>query len=168
MFNWKWLYGQCVTYWNFVAKGATGELDLLEHFNKIDIITFLLGRKIFRKSDLALAEERKSDIESYVKTLIKLPPKISQSSVLVSFFQRRGTDPERFHQFPQRINRLSRDEETCNSFTDVSSTQEGKNTPRVNDCLNTNPAKEDYAQVSYTNLTFEASGSMERERPLKS
>lgn len=143
-------------------------MDLLEHFNKIDIITFLLGRKIFGKSDLALAEERKSDIESYVKTLIKLPPKISQSSVLVSFFQRRGTDPERFHQFPQRINRLSRDEETCNSFTDVSSTQEGKNTPRVNDCLNTNPAKEDYAQVSYTNLTFEASGSMERERPLKS
>lgn len=87
--------------------------------------------------------------------------------MLVSFFQRRDTDPERFHQFPQRINRLSRDEETCNSFTDVSSTQEGKNTPRVNDCLNTNPAKEDYAQVSYTNLTFEASGSMEREATKK-
>lgn len=68
-----------MTYCNFVAKGATGELDLLEHFNKIDIITFLLGRKIFRKSDLALAEERKSDIESYVKILIKLPPKILQA-----------------------------------------------------------------------------------------
>lgn len=119
-----------------------------------------------RKNDLAPAEERRSDIESYVKILIKLPPKISQSSVF--FCQRRGTDPERYLQFPQRIDRLSGDEETCTSFSDVSSNQEGKNTRQTNDLLKTNQGKEDYAEVSYTNLTFEASGSMEREGPVKS
>lgn len=57
-------------------KGVIGELDLLEYFNKIDIIIFFLGRKIFRKSDLVFVEEWKLDIESYVKILIKFLLKI--------------------------------------------------------------------------------------------
>lgn len=63
-------------YCNFVVKGVIGELDLLEYFNKIDIIIFFLGRKIFRKSDLVFVEEWKLDIESYVKILIKFLLKI--------------------------------------------------------------------------------------------
>lgn len=57
-------------------------------YNKIRTIPYLPGRKIFRKDDLGLAQERKPDLDSYVKQLIKLDPIISQSRLVLDFFEK--------------------------------------------------------------------------------
>ena len=64
------------------------------------------GRKIFQKSDLTLALERRPEIETYMKELLKLEPKVSQSSLVTSFFHRRPNDPECFNQFPLQLNTM--------------------------------------------------------------
>ena len=128
-----------------------GKLTL--HFN------LLSGRKIFRKSDLTLAEERKPDIESYVKKLIKLPPKISQSNIVLSFFKRKQSDPEWFQQFPQGINRLDDDHvdiiDSKDSATE-NTIKEGQQVLQEADLL----YEDDIGEDSYLNPTFEASGSL--------
>ena len=128
-----------------------GKLAL--HFN------LLSGRKIFRKSDLTLAEERKPDIESYVKKLIKLPPKISQSNIVLSFFKRKQSDPEWFQQFPQGINRLDDDHvdiiDSKDSATE-NTIKEGQQVLQEADLL----YEDDIGEDSYLNPTFEASGSL--------
>lgn len=108
---------------------------------------------------MALAEERKPAIDSYIKDLVWLPAKISQSSIVVSFFQRRQTDPEWFQQFPQKINRFG---EHGNSFDQSKAVyiKEDTQEPHITgsfkddiDCL-------DSGHESYMNPSFEASGSV--------
>lgn len=130
---------------------------LMLHFN------LLSGRKIFRRNDLALAEERKPDIESYVKNLIKLPPKISQSNILMSFFTRKQSDPNWFQQFPQGINRLGDDhvdiidsKESTTEITIKEGQQGYQQVLQGADLL----YDDDSGQDSYLNPTFEASGSL--------
>lgn len=65
---------------------------------------FVLGREIFKKSDLQLAEKRKPRISKYIKELLTLAEHISQSSHLVTFFHKRRGDPECFNQFPTQLN----------------------------------------------------------------
>jgi len=111
----------------------------------------LAGKKFFRKSDLALAEERKPAIDSYIKDLIKLPPNISQSSVVVSFFLRRQSDPEIWiQQFPLKINRSS---EHGNNFE--SKTEDIKED--FHEAHRTFKDEPDNELESYMNPTFEAS-----------
>jgi len=122
------------------------------HFNSLS------GRKIFRKSDLALAEERKPDIESYVKKLIKLPPKISQSNIVMSFFERKRSDPGWFQQFPQGINRQGDHVDIIDSkdLMTENTVKEGQQVLQGADLL----YEENSALDSYVNPTFEASGSL--------
>lgn len=123
------------------------------HFN------LLSGRKIFRKSDLALAEERKPDIESYVKKLIKLPPKISQSNIVMSFFKRKESDPVWFQQFPQGINRPGNDHIGIigsKDSTTENTIKEGQQVLQGADLLYEDNSVPD----NYLNPTFELSGSL--------
>ncbi|KAJ7364976.1 hypothetical protein OS493_007610 [Desmophyllum pertusum] len=93
--NLKWSDGSSSIIWRSYNDFFDFQCGLLDSFPEeagsvrgfVRIIPYLPGRKIFRKSDLALAEERKPDIESYIKKLIKLPPKISQSSIWCLFFK---------------------------------------------------------------------------------
>ena len=125
---------------------------LMLHFHSLS------GRKIFRKSDLTLAEERKPDIESYVKKLIKLPPKISQSNIVMSFFERKQSDPEWFQQFPQGIDREGDHVDIIDSkdLMTGKTVKEGQQVLQGEDLFYEN----DSAQDSYMNPTFEASGSL--------
>lgn len=118
----------------------------------------LSGRKIFRKSDLTLAEERKPDIESYVKRLIKLPPKISQSNIVTSFFKRKQSDPEWLQQFPQGINRQGDIVDIIDSkdSTTENTVKESQHVLQGADLLYEDGSGLD----SYLNPTFEASGSL--------
>lgn len=129
---------------------------LMLHFN------LLSGRKIFRRNDLALAEERKPDIESYVKNLIKLPPKISQSNILMSFFKRKQSDPNWFQQFPQGINRLGDDHvdiiDSKESTTEITIKEGQQGCQQV--LQGADLLYDDSGQDSYLNPTFEASGSL--------
>ncbi len=104
---------------------------------------------------MALAEERKPDIESYVKKLIKLPPKISKSGIVVSFFQRRQTDPEWFQQFPQGINQPG--DHHVDSFDSKTEVKIKVSKQVLQD---TDMLYDDSGQDSYLNPTFEASGSL--------
>lgn len=98
-------------------------------------------------------------IASYIKDLIKLPAKISQSSVVVSFFQRKQSDPERFQQFPQNINKLS---ECGNSFESQTENKGVSQEPVNNIGLFKDGV--DNKKETYVNPTFEASGSLSRDR----
>ncbi|XP_078608086.1 SH3 and PX domain-containing protein 2A-like [Branchiostoma floridae x Branchiostoma japonicum] len=51
------------------------------------------ARQFFRRNDRKLAESRRPQIQQYVQQLIRLPQKVSQSSVVLSFFERRPSDP---------------------------------------------------------------------------
>lgn len=119
------------------------------HFNSLS------GRKILRKSDLTLAEERKPEIESYVKKLIKLPPKISQSNIVMSFLKRKQSDPEWFQQLPQGINRQGDHVDISDSkdSTTENTVKEGQQVLQGADLL----YEDDSGQGSYLNPTFEAS-----------
>ena len=133
------------TYYYYCSK-------LILNFNSLS------GRKIFRKSDLTLAEERKPDIESYVKRLIKLPPKISQSNIVMSFFKRKQSDPEWLHQFPQGINRQGDIVDIIDSkdSTTENTVKESQHVFQGADLL----YEDDSGLDSYLNPSFEASGSL--------
>ena len=99
-------------------------------------------------------------IASYIKDLIRLPAKISQSSVVVSFFQRKQSDPECFQQFPQNINKLS---EHGNSFELQTENKEDVSQEPV-DNIGLFKDGVDNQKEYYVNPTFEASGSLSRDR----
>jgi hypothetical protein len=48
----------------------------------------ILGRKIFRRDDLRLAQERKPELNKYMNELLKLNENISQSKLVLDFFAR--------------------------------------------------------------------------------
>ena len=48
---------------------------------------------MFSRSTRQLAETRRPEIEAYIKNLLKLPAKVSQSEMVTSFFTHRATDP---------------------------------------------------------------------------
>ena len=99
-------------------------------------------------------------IASYIKDLIKLPAKISQSSVVVSFFQRKQSDPECFQQFPQNINKLS---DRGDSFESQTENKEGVSQEPVDNIVLYKDGV-DNEKETYLNPTFEASGSLSRDR----
>ena len=139
---------------HFIAATHYYYSKLILNFNSLS------GRKIFRKSDLTLAEERKPDLESYVKRLIKLPPKISQSNIVMSFFKRKQSDPEWFQQFPQGINRQG---DTVDIIESKDSTIENtvKESQHVHVLQGADLLYEDDSGLaSYLNPSFEASGSL--------
>lgn len=68
------------------------------------IIPFLPGKKVFTKSDMKLAEERRPLIEQYLQELLKLPDKISSSLLVISFFEKKASDPQMFKNHPSMLN----------------------------------------------------------------
>ena len=52
------------------------------------IIPYLPGRKIFRRDDLFLAQERKPELNKYMTELLQLKESISQSKLVLDFFAR--------------------------------------------------------------------------------
>ena len=50
-------------------------------------LPFLPGKKLFSRSTRQLAEQRRPDIDDYVQKLIALPPHVSRSDAVLSFFR---------------------------------------------------------------------------------
>ena len=50
-------------------------------------LPFLPGKKLFSRSTRQLAEQRRPDIDDYVQKLTALPPHISRSDAVLSFFR---------------------------------------------------------------------------------
>lgn len=48
----------------------------------------ILGRKIFQRDNLHLAQERKPELNEYMDKLLKLRKSISQSKLVLDFFAR--------------------------------------------------------------------------------
>ncbi|EDO36602.1 predicted protein [Nematostella vectensis] len=67
----------------------------------------LAGREILKKSDQRLAEERRPKIAKYLNDLLLLPPHVSQSLEVFSFFHCSRDDPECFNQFPVKLDSFS-------------------------------------------------------------
>jgi len=163
VFNLTWSDGSLSVIWRSYNDVFDFQCGLLDSFPEeagtvrgfVRIIPYLPGRKILRKSDLTLAEERKPEIESYVKKLIKLPPKISQSNIVMSFLKRKQSDPEWFQQFPQGINRQGDHVDISDSkdSTTENTVKEGQQVLQGADLL----CEDDSGQGSYLNPTFEAS-----------
>jgi len=163
VFNLTWSDGSLSVIWRSYNDVFDFQCGLLDSFPEeagtvrgfVRIIPYLPGRKILRKSDLTLAEERKPEIESYVKKLIKLPPKISQSNIVMSFLKRKQSDPEWFQQFPQGINRQGDHVDSSDSKDSMTenTVKEGQQVLQGADLL----YEDDSGQGSYLNPTFEAS-----------
>ncbi|XP_020615120.1 SH3 and PX domain-containing protein 2B-like [Orbicella faveolata] len=163
VFNLTWSDGSLSVIWRSYNDVFDFQCGLLDSFPEeagtvrgfVRIIPYLPGRKILRKSDLTLAEERKPEIESYVKKLIKLPPKISQSNIVMSFLKRKQSDPEWFQQFPQGINRQGDHVDISDSKDSMTenTVKEGQQVLQGADLL----YEDDSGQGSYLNPTFEAS-----------
>ena len=75
--------------------------------------------------------------------------------MVVSFFQRKQSDPEWFEQFPQNINKLS---EHGDSFE--SRTENKRVLQEPGDCIGLSKDGVDNDKETYMNPTFEASGSL--------
>ena len=56
---------------------------------------------------MKLAEERRPSIEQYLQELLKLPDKVSNSVLVISFFEKKASDP---HMFKNRSSVLNSSE----------------------------------------------------------
>ena len=48
----------------------------------------MIGRQIFKRNDLFLAQKRKPELNKYLEELLKLTEKVSQSKLVLDFFAR--------------------------------------------------------------------------------
>ena len=58
------------------------------HVAKCFIFCGFLGRKIFRRDDLVLAQERKPELNKYMTELLQLKESVSRSKLVLDFFAR--------------------------------------------------------------------------------
>lgn len=96
-----WTDGSCTT-----VRRSHGELfdfqcTLLDRFpiaaganGQARIIPFLPGKRIFARDTLALAEKRRSSVDTYVSQLVALPPDISECPQVLRFFEHDTTPPD--------------------------------------------------------------------------